>query len=116
MVNSLLSTKDLDLHLLTSRVAGMSCPTDGMDLSSYKNSIDDIRQILEARHAGHYAVFNLCEKGRIKFLFLFCLELPLAKFRRLLQNSMASDPTNSAIEPICRSTRRRGFPTVASST
>ena len=66
MVNSLLATKDLDLHLLTSRVAGMSCPTDGMDLSSYKNSIDDIRQILEARHAGHYAVFNLCEKGRIK--------------------------------------------------
>ena len=65
VVNSLLSTKDLDLHLLTSRVAGMSCPTDGMDLSSYKNSIDDIRQILEARHAGHYAVFNLCEKGRI---------------------------------------------------
>lgn len=62
VVNSLLATKDLDLHLLTSRIAGMSCPTDGMDLSSYKNSIEDIRQILEARHAGHYAVFNLCEK------------------------------------------------------
>lgn len=113
MVNSLLSTKDLDLHLLTSRVAGMSCPTDGMDLSSYKNSIDDIRQILEARHAGHYAVFNLCEKERIKFLISI---LSLAKFRRVLQNIMASNPTNSAIDPICRSTRRRGFPTVASST
>ena len=61
-MSSLLATKDLDLHLLTSRVAGMSCPTDGMDLSSYKNAIEDIRQILEARHAGHYAVFNLCEK------------------------------------------------------
>ena len=52
VVNSLLATKDLDLHLLTSRVAGMSCPTDGMDLSSNgKNSIEDIRQILEAREA-----------------------------------------------------------------
>jgi cyclin G-associated kinase len=62
VVSSLLATKDVDLHLLTSRVAAMSCPSDGMDLSSYKNSIEDIRQIMEARHSGHYAIFNLCEK------------------------------------------------------
>ncbi len=61
-MNSVLATKDLDLHLLTSRIAAMSCPTEGMDLSSYKNAIDDIRQILEARHSGRYAVFNLAEK------------------------------------------------------
>lgn len=44
VVNSLLASKDLDFHLLTSRVAGMSCPSEGItDIGQFKNQIDDIR-------------------------------------------------------------------------
>ena len=61
VVSSLLAPKDLDFHLLTSKIAAMSYPSEGIDLT-FKNQIDEIRQIMEARHADHYCVVNLCER------------------------------------------------------
>ena len=43
VVSSLLTPKDLDFHLLTTRIAGMSCPSEGIADLTYKNQIDDIR-------------------------------------------------------------------------
>ena len=43
LASSLLAPKDLDFHLLTSRIAGMSCPGEGMADLTYKNQIDDVR-------------------------------------------------------------------------
>eukprot|EP00095_Tigriopus_kingsejongensis_P003085 maker-scaffold210_size256293-snap-gene-1.23 protein:Tk03085 transcript:maker-scaffold210_size256293-snap-gene-1.23-mRNA-1 annotation:"cyclin-g-associated kinase" len=61
MVSSWLAPKDLDFHLLTSRVAAMSYPAEGLDYTS-RNQLEDIRQIMEANHLGHYAIVNLCER------------------------------------------------------
>ena len=61
VVSSLLAPKDADFDLITSKVAVMSFPSEGIDLT-YKNQIDEIRLILEARQADHYAVINSCER------------------------------------------------------
>lgn len=61
VMSSLLSPKDLDFHLLTSRLAAMSLPVDGIDYN-YKNQIEDIRQMMENYHSGHYAIVNVCER------------------------------------------------------
>ena len=62
MVNSLLQAKDLDFHLLTGRIAAMSYPSDSNLDYHAKNPLEDIKQIMEARHMGHYAIVNVCEK------------------------------------------------------
>ncbi|TRY81208.1 hypothetical protein TCAL_10445 [Tigriopus californicus] len=61
VMSSLLSPKDIDFHLLTSRLAAMSLPVDGIDYN-YKNQIEDIRQIMENHHSAHYAIVNVCER------------------------------------------------------
>lgn len=43
VVSTLMASKDLDFHLLTSRIAAMSCPTEGIVDMANKNQIDDIR-------------------------------------------------------------------------
>ncbi|XP_062873538.1 cyclin-G-associated kinase isoform X2 [Trichomycterus rosablanca] len=53
---------DLDLSYITSRVAVMSFPAEGVE-SAIKNNIEDVRLYLDSRHAGHYAVFNLCRRS-----------------------------------------------------
>lgn len=53
---------DLDLHLITERIAVMSFPVDGLE-STMKNQIDEIAAILEGRHGNHYSVFNLTERS-----------------------------------------------------
>uniref|UniRef100_A0A673HNL0 Cyclin-G-associated kinase-like n=1 Tax=Sinocyclocheilus rhinocerous TaxID=307959 RepID=A0A673HNL0_9TELE len=53
---------DLDLSYITSRVAVMSFPAEGVE-SAIKNNIEDVRLFLDSRHAGHYAVYNLSKRS-----------------------------------------------------
>ncbi|XP_046697383.1 cyclin-G-associated kinase isoform X1 [Silurus meridionalis] len=53
---------DLDLSYITSRIAVMSFPAEGVE-SAIKNNIEDVRLYLDSRHAGHYAVYNLCRRS-----------------------------------------------------
>ncbi|XP_075720764.1 cyclin-G-associated kinase isoform X2 [Rhinoderma darwinii] len=52
---------DLDLSYITSRIAVMSFPAEGVE-SALKNNIEDVRLYLDAKHPGTYAVYNLCLK------------------------------------------------------
>lgn len=52
---------DLDLSYITSRIAVMSFPAEGME-SAIKNHIEDVRLFLDSKHAGHYKVFNLSSR------------------------------------------------------
>ncbi|XP_060004957.1 cyclin-G-associated kinase isoform X2 [Lagenorhynchus albirostris] len=49
---------DLDLSYITSRIAVMSFPAEGVE-SAIKNNIEDVRLFLDAKHPGRYAVYNL---------------------------------------------------------
>nr|XP_042113765.1 cyclin-G-associated kinase isoform X4 [Peromyscus maniculatus bairdii] len=49
---------DLDISYITSRIAVMSFPAEGVE-SAIKNNIEDVRLFLDAKHPGHYAVYNL---------------------------------------------------------
>ncbi|KAM9328931.1 cyclin-G-associated kinase [Gastrophryne carolinensis] len=49
---------DLDLSYITSRIAVMSFPAEGVE-SAIKNNIEDVRLYLDAKHPGGYAVYNL---------------------------------------------------------
>ncbi|KAM4879188.1 LOW QUALITY PROTEIN: cyclin-G-associated kinase [Sylvia borin] len=49
---------DLDISYITSRIAVMSFPAEGVE-SAIKNSIEDVRLCLDSKHPGHYAVYNL---------------------------------------------------------
>lgn len=44
--------------LMGSSVSVMSVPAEGME-SAIKNNIEDVRLFLDAKHPGHYAVYNL---------------------------------------------------------
>ncbi|XP_007953955.1 cyclin-G-associated kinase [Orycteropus afer afer] len=49
---------DLDVSYITSRIAVMSFPAEGVE-SAIKNNIEDVRLFLDSKHPGHYAVYNL---------------------------------------------------------
>lgn len=53
---------DLDISYITSRIAVMSFPAEGVE-SAIKNNIEDVRLFLDTRHAGHYAVYNLSKRS-----------------------------------------------------
>lgn len=49
---------DLDFNYITSRLAVMSYPAEGLE-SAYRNHVEDVRGLLDARHRGHYAIYNV---------------------------------------------------------
>uniref|UniRef100_A0A8C0J3J3 Cyclin-G-associated kinase n=1 Tax=Chelonoidis abingdonii TaxID=106734 RepID=A0A8C0J3J3_CHEAB len=49
---------DLDISYITSRIAVMSFPAEGVE-SAIKNNIEDVRLFLDSKHPGDYAVYNL---------------------------------------------------------
>ncbi|XP_059173806.1 cyclin-G-associated kinase-like [Physella acuta] len=61
-VTNTINKTDLDISYITSRLIVMSYPAEGME-SAFKNSIDDVRNYLESRHRGSYAVYNLSQRG-----------------------------------------------------
>jgi len=60
-VQQSMAGRDLDFHCITSRVAAMSFPAEGLE-SAYRNHIDDVRGMMESQHAGHYTVYNVSER------------------------------------------------------
>ena len=61
-VQSSMGGRELDFHCITSRVAAMSLPAEGLESTVYKNNIDDVRAMMESRFSGHYTVYNVSEK------------------------------------------------------
>ncbi|XP_023363468.1 cyclin-G-associated kinase [Otolemur garnettii] len=53
---------DLDISYITSRIAVMSFPAEGVE-SAIKNNIEDVRVFLDSRHPGRYAVYNLSARS-----------------------------------------------------
>uniref|UniRef100_H2ZA88 Auxilin n=1 Tax=Ciona savignyi TaxID=51511 RepID=H2ZA88_CIOSA len=49
---------DLDVTYITSRLAVMSYPAEGME-AAYKNNIESVCAYFDAKHRDHYAVYNL---------------------------------------------------------
>ena len=60
-VQSSMVGKELDFHCITSRVAAMSLPAEGLE-STYRNHIDDVRAMMETKHSNYYTVFNVSER------------------------------------------------------
>ncbi|PVD23615.1 hypothetical protein C0Q70_16888 [Pomacea canaliculata] len=61
-VSATMNKTDLDISYITTRLAVMSYPAEGVE-SAIKNHIDDVRTFLESRHKGCYAVYNLCQRS-----------------------------------------------------
>ncbi|XP_053528240.1 cyclin-G-associated kinase isoform X2 [Artibeus jamaicensis] len=49
---------DLDISYITSRIAVMSFPAEGVE-SAIKNNAEDVRLFLDSKHPGRYTVYNL---------------------------------------------------------
>ena len=52
---------DLDLSYITDRIVAMGFPSQGVE-ACYRNPVADVRDFLEARHPGHYRIWNLCSE------------------------------------------------------
>ena len=50
---------DLDLSYVMSNVIAMGYPSERME-SIYRNSLEDVKKLLEEQHKVHYKVYNLC--------------------------------------------------------
>ncbi|BFY99570.1 hypothetical protein BsWGS_02610 [Bradybaena similaris] len=61
-VTSTINKTDLDISYITSRLIVMSYPAEGVE-SAFKNSIDEVRNFLESKHRGCYAVYNLSQRA-----------------------------------------------------
>ncbi|KAL8622464.1 hypothetical protein ACOMHN_034129 [Nucella lapillus] len=61
-VSATMNKADLDISYITTRLAVMSYPAEGME-SAIKNHIDDVRMFLESRHRNSYAVYNLTQRN-----------------------------------------------------
>ncbi|XP_045160118.2 cyclin-G-associated kinase-like [Mercenaria mercenaria] len=60
-VSATMNKSELDISYITSRIAVMSFPAEGVE-SAIKNHIDDVRNYLEGRHRNSYAVYNLSQR------------------------------------------------------
>ncbi|XP_023343351.1 cyclin-G-associated kinase [Eurytemora carolleeae] len=60
-VQQTISPRELDFHCITSRVAAMAFPVEGIE-STYRNHIEDVKNMMETAHSGHYTVYNLAER------------------------------------------------------
>lgn len=58
MAQQTMGKADLDFNYITSRIAVMSYPAEGLE-SAYRNHVEDVRTLLDARHRGHYAIYNV---------------------------------------------------------
>uniref|UniRef100_T1JLE5 Auxilin n=1 Tax=Strigamia maritima TaxID=126957 RepID=T1JLE5_STRMM len=57
-VQQSIARSDLDISYITSRIAVMSFPAEGIE-SAYRNHIDDVRGLLDTRHGNHYWIYNV---------------------------------------------------------
>ena len=52
---------DLDLTYITDRVIALGLPASGIE-RMYRNPLENVRDFLDARHGGKYAMVNLCDE------------------------------------------------------
>jgi phosphatidylinositol-3,4,5-trisphosphate 3-phosphatase/dual-specificity protein phosphatase PTEN len=52
---------DLDLSYITNQLIAMGYPSHGLE-AWYRNPALDVRRFLEARHGGHFRIWNLCSE------------------------------------------------------
>ena len=52
---------DLDFTYITPRIIAMGFPSSGTE-AYYRNPMDQVENLLEHNHAGHYKVYNLCSE------------------------------------------------------
>uniref|UniRef100_A0A8D3A8J8 Transmembrane phosphatase with tensin homology n=1 Tax=Scophthalmus maximus TaxID=52904 RepID=A0A8D3A8J8_SCOMX len=97
---------DLDLTYVTDRVIAMSFPSSGKQ-SFYRNPIGEVARFLDAKHDGHYKVYNLCsEKGydpqffhyRVERVFIDDHNVPsledMLKYTSSVREWMSAHPKN----------------------
>nr|CAD7428516.1 unnamed protein product [Timema monikensis] len=59
-VQQSIARTDLDISYITSRLAVMPFPAEGLESAYRNNHADDVRALLETRHpGGHYAIYNI---------------------------------------------------------
>jgi len=52
---------DLDLTYVTENIVAMGFPSEGTE-GFFRNPFGEVVKFLEARHRGHYKVYNLCSE------------------------------------------------------
>ncbi|KAK7579810.1 hypothetical protein V9T40_000439 [Parthenolecanium corni] len=63
-VQSSMTRSGVDITYLTSRIAVMSYPGEGLELTTNSNSAEDVRAVLEAKHHGNrYSVYNVSRRS-----------------------------------------------------
>lgn len=74
-----MSRSGVDITYMTSRLAVMSYPGEGLEMTAYNNCAENVRTLLELKHHGtHYSVYNVSRrsypatrigKGRVSCIF-----------------------------------------------
>ena len=52
---------NLDFTYITDRIIAMAFPASGLE-SFYRNSIDDVKKLIESRHSFNYLIINLSDR------------------------------------------------------
>ncbi|XP_063475409.1 cyclin-G-associated kinase isoform X6 [Symphalangus syndactylus] len=95
---------DLDISYITSRIAVMSFPAEGVE-SALKNNIEDVRLFLDSKHPGHYAIYNLSPRTYRPSRFHNRRVLEAEAFlpdTTLVSMQRDSKPRNSRLSSVCK--------------
>lgn len=97
---------DLDLCYITERVIAMSFPSSGVQ-SMYRNNIREVSKFFEAKHKGHYKLYNACSErdydvsyfdNRVERIYIDDHNVPTLKemlrFCASMHEYLSEDPEN----------------------